>query len=83
MPPKTYIGPFGRILPVPEESEPEHQYPTPDEERAKSQLPQPELRFGSDTTLGFSDPTRYNVRNQVQGTLSLLFLRTSLGLDLA
>ena len=64
MSPRTYIGPFGRILPLSEGSEPDQIPRPPDEGRAALQLPQPALDFGSDTTLGFSDPTRYNTNFQ-------------------
>ena len=57
---RTYIGPFGRILPLADGAEPEP-LPRPlDEERSGVQLPQPALNFGSDTQLGVTDPTRYN-----------------------
>ncbi|KAL9129222.1 MAG: hypothetical protein Q9217_002263 [Psora testacea] len=57
---RTYIGPFGRILPLPEGSEPEP-LPRPlDEDRSGVQLPQPALNFGTDTQLGVTDPTKYN-----------------------
>ena len=57
---RTYIGPFGRILPLPEGSEPEP-LPRPlGEDRSGVQLPQPALNFGSDTQLGVTDPMRYN-----------------------
>ena len=69
MSPRTYIGPFGRILPLPEGSEPE-QAPSlhADDERTGLQLPRPALNFGSDTTLGFSDPTRYNTSSHSRRT---------------
>ncbi|KAG8529832.1 uncharacterized protein KY384_005313 [Bacidia gigantensis] len=57
MSPRTYIGPFGRILPLPEGSEPEQQLRDAVEDRTEPRLPQPELNFGSDTTIGPSDPT--------------------------
>ncbi|KAL2040756.1 hypothetical protein N7G274_006735 [Stereocaulon virgatum] len=65
---RTYIGPFGRILPVPENSEPERlQFPI-DETRTNMttyQLPPPDrLQFGSDTTPGFTEPLRYNTISQ-------------------
>ena len=66
---RTYIGPFGRILPVPEDSEPERLQLPIDETRTNMttyQLPPPErLQFGSDTTTpGFTEPLRYNTISQ-------------------
>ena len=60
MSPRTYIGPFGRILPVSEGAEPESLTRSSDEERSSFQLPQPTLNFGSDSQFGVTDPTRYN-----------------------
>ena len=69
MSPRTYIGPFGRILPLPEGSEPEQaQSSLAEDDRAGLQLPRPALNFGSDTTLGFSDPTRYNTSSHSRRT---------------
>ena len=65
---RTYIGPFGRILPVPEKSEPERLQLPIDETRTNMttyQLPHPDrLQFGSDTTPGFTEPLRYNTISQ-------------------
>ena len=71
---RTYIGPFGRILPVPEDSEPERLQLPIDETRTNMttyQLPPPErLQFGSDTaTPGFTEPLRYNTISQSRRTL--------------
>ena len=71
---RTYIGPFGRILPVPEDSEPERLQLPIDETRTNMttyQLPPPErLQFGSDTTTpGFTEPLRYNTISQSRRTL--------------
>lgn len=71
---QTYIGPFGRILPVPEDSEPERLQLPIDETRTNMttyQLPPPErLQFGSDTTTpGFTEPLRYNTISQSRRTL--------------
>ena len=67
MSPRTYIGPFGRILPLPDGQDArrlETSVLTIDETRhpmATYQLPPPErLQFGSDVSSGFTDPTRYN-----------------------
>ena len=61
---RTYIGPFGRILPVPDGFEPEREILPCDETRTNMttySLPPPDrLQFGSDTSPGFTDPTRYN-----------------------
>ena len=66
---RTYIGPFGRIPPLPEGSEPEQTSSYyADDERNSLQLPRPPLNFGSDTTLGFTDPTRYNTSNHSRRT---------------
>ena len=58
-----YIGPFGRILPLPDGKEPERQQFPIDETRTNMttyQLPPPDqLHFGSDTSPGFTEPTRY------------------------
>ena len=71
----TYIGPFGRILPIPEDREPErHHLPDNalDETRhnmATYQLPPPErLQFGTDMTCGFTEPMRYNTISQSSRT---------------
>ena len=65
---RTYIGPFGRILPILDGKEPEQQQLPIDETRtnmATYQLPPPErLQFGSDTSPGFTEPTRYNTISQ-------------------
>ena len=77
MSPRTYIGPFGRILPLPDGKEPERlQFPISalDETRtnvnmATYQLPPPErLQFGSDISSGFTEPTRYNTISQSSRT---------------
>ena len=64
---RTYIGPFGRILPVPEHSETKRLQLPVDETRTNMttyQLPPPErLQFDSDTTTpGFTEPLRYNTK---------------------
>lgn len=65
---RTYVGPFGRILPVPDDKEPERQQLPVDETRTNMttyQLPPPEqLHFGSDTSPGFTEPVRYNTISQ-------------------
>ena len=65
---RTYIGPFGRILPLPDNSEPERLQLPVDETRTNMttyQLPPPEkLQFGSDGTPGFTEPLRYNTISQ-------------------
>lgn len=70
--PRTYIGPFGRILPVPDGSEPEREYLPCDETRTNMttfSLPPPDrLQFGSDASPGFTDPTRYNTTTQSSRT---------------
>ena len=66
MSPRTYIGPFGRILPLPEGSEPEQLTRLPGDDRADLHLPQPALNFGSDTTLGVTDPIGYNTTSQAR-----------------
>jgi len=75
MSPRTYIGPFGRILPVPEDKEPERLLIPPnaaDETRhplGMYQLPPPErLHFGSDISTGFTEPVRYNTISQSSRT---------------
>ena len=73
MSPRTYIGPFGRILPLRDEKEPERQklpISALDETRtninmATYQLPPPErLQFGSDISPGFTEPIKYNTISQ-------------------
>ena len=65
---RTYIGPFGRILPILDGKEPEQQQLPIDETRTNMttyQLPPPErLQFGSDTSPGFTEPMRYNTISQ-------------------
>ena len=65
---RTYIGPFGRILPILDGKEPEQQILPVDETRTNMttyQLPPPErLQFGSDTSPGFTEPMRYNTTSQ-------------------
>lgn len=65
---RSYIGPFGRILPVPDYREPEGQQLLDDESRtnmATYQLPPPDrLQFGSDYSVGFTEPMRYNTISQ-------------------
>ena len=65
---RTYIGPFGRILPILDGKEPEQQLLPVDETRTNMttyQLPPPErLQFGSDTSPGFTEPMRYNTTSQ-------------------
>ena len=83
----TYIGPFGRILPIPEDKEPErHHIPDNalDETRhnmATYQLPLPErLQFGTDLSCGFTEPMRYNTISQssrIHGSSHPLFLEPS------
>lgn len=71
---RTYVGPFGRILPLPEGKQPERQQLPDDETRtsmATYQLPPPDrLQFGTDTSTGFTEPVRYNAISQ--STLSRL-----------
>lgn len=57
-------GPFGRVLPVPDDHEvPEHVLGPMDETRSTTMaiysLPRPALEFGSDSR-GFTDPLRYS-----------------------
>lgn len=65
---RTYIGPFGRILPILDGHEPEQQQLPVDETRTNMttyQLPPPDrLQFGSDTSPGFTEPMRYNTISQ-------------------
>lgn len=75
MSPRTYIGPFGRILPVPDDKDPgPQQLPDSaiDETRhnmATYQLPPPErLHFGTDMSCGFTEPMRYNTISQSNRT---------------
>ena len=89
MSPRTYIGPFGRILPLPDDKEPERlQFPISaiDETRtnvnmATYQLPPPErLQFGSDVSSGFTEPMRYNTISQssrTHGPIQPLFVDQS------
>ena len=67
MSPKTYIGPFGRVLPLQESEEPvDHILPC-DETRTTMAytLPPPQaLEFGSDTSLVSTDPTKYQSISQ-------------------
>ena len=68
----TYVGPFGRILPLPSLEESGFRSLSPSSSNAKMVshalplLPIPaNLNFGSDSKiLGFSDPTRYENGNQ-------------------
>ncbi|KAL9598293.1 MAG: hypothetical protein Q9219_004594 [cf. Caloplaca sp. 3 TL-2023] len=73
---RTYIGPFGRILPVHENSD-EDSSSTEDREPSTRpsqsnmttyQLPPPQiptrLDFGSDPRPGFSEPKRYDISSQ-------------------
>ncbi len=65
---RTYIGPFGRILPILDGNEPQQLQLPIDETRTNMttyQLPPPErLQFGSDTSPGFTEPMRYNTISQ-------------------
>ncbi|KAL8641315.1 MAG: hypothetical protein Q9228_001849 [Teloschistes exilis] len=76
---RTYIGPFGRILPVLDNSDDdssgnESQEPSSLPERqpdmATYQLPPPQfptrLDFGSDPRPGFSEPKNYDITTQAQ-----------------
>ena len=67
---RTYIGPFGRILPILDGNEPERQQLPVDETRTNMttyQLPPPErLQFGSDTSPGFTEPVRYDATSQTR-----------------
>lgn len=69
---RTYIGPFGRILPIPDDEELEQQQLPVDETRTNMttyQLPPPErLQFGSDSSSGFTEPMRYNTISQSSQT---------------
>jgi len=62
----TYIGPFGRILPVPEDHDlKQSTKPPPSKMLARTMPPLPSrgglgLAFGSDPTPGFTDPNRYS-----------------------
>ena len=78
---RTYIGPFGRILPILGDNETEHQPGPLDETRttmAAYQLPQPSLNFGSDANPGFTDPTRYNTSSSSRRAQELRSTRTEL-----
>ncbi|KAL8972760.1 MAG: hypothetical protein Q9183_000375 [Haloplaca sp. 2 TL-2023] len=73
---RTYVGPFGRILPVIDTSEedssstegqgPSHRESQP--EMATYQLPRPQLptrlAFGTDPRPGFSEPKNYDINRQ-------------------
>lgn len=65
---RSYIGPFGRILPVPDYREHQRQQLPDDETRtnlATYQLPPPDqLQSGSDCSAGFTEPIRYNTISQ-------------------
>ena len=66
----SYQGPFGRILPLPEDhdEEPEGVLGPVDETRSSSTmytLPRPALEFGSDNR-GFTDPLRYSSQRNAQ-----------------
>ena len=68
---RTYIGPFGRILPVLNDNDLEQSQVPSHEARSTMttfQLPPPEkLDFGSDDTLGVTEPLRYsNVGSQAK-----------------
>ena len=68
---RSYIGPFGRIIPLEDGAEPpEDNTITGLDGRTATMsayhLPHPmpsKLQFGSDTTLGFSDPLKYKTMN--------------------
>ncbi|KAL8836896.1 MAG: hypothetical protein Q9176_006026 [Flavoplaca citrina] len=80
---RTYIGPFGRILPVldhssdGESSGTEGQRPSSQESQSNMattyQLPPPQipvgLEFGSDPRPGFSEPRNYDISSQSRRTL--------------
>ncbi|KAL8738867.1 MAG: hypothetical protein Q9181_000394 [Wetmoreana brouardii] len=78
---RTYIGPFGRILPVVDNSDEdssgtEGQGPPPKEiqtDMATYQLPPPQiptrLEFGSDPRPGFSEPRNYDISRQAQRSI--------------
>jgi hypothetical protein len=68
----TYIGPFGRILPVPEDYDLPQSPKSPSLEmlaRKMPPLPDMRLAFGSDPTPGFTDPNLYS-RSQKPNTSS-------------
>lgn len=72
---QTYVGPFGRILPLPDGSKAEQACGLlADEERAGLHLPRPPLNFGSDPSIGFTDPTRYNTSTHSRKTQEQRFL---------
>ena len=71
MSPRTYVGPFGRILPVFDDQEierqrlPEHALDETRTNESNYQLPPPKrLEFGTDVSSGFTDPMRYNTISQ-------------------
>jgi len=77
---ETYIGPFGRILPIPKDySLPQSSKSPSPEMLARKMPPLPDMRlaFGSDPTPGFTDPNLYSryqkpnasSRTQLGGTL--------------
>ncbi|KAI4157108.1 MAG: hypothetical protein L6R39_000771 [Caloplaca ligustica] len=78
---RTYIGPFGRILPVVDNSDEDssssdgREPPTQPSrsDMATYQLPPPQiptrLDFGSDPRPGFSEPKNYNVSSQSRRTV--------------
>lgn len=78
---RTYIGPFGRILPVVENSDEdssgtegrEPAAPVSRSNMATYQLPPPQipmrLDFGSDPRPGFSEPKNYDISSQSRRTL--------------
>lgn len=65
---RSYVGPYGRILPVPDYREDERQQLPDDDTRtnvATYQLPPPDqLQFGIDSSAGFTEPIRYNTISQ-------------------
>lgn len=83
MSPRTYIGPFGRILPVSDDRElerqrlPEHALDETRTNKLNYQLPPPKrLEFGTDVSSGFTEPMRYNTISQssrTQGSRHQLF----------
>ena len=71
---RTYIGPFGRILPLPEgynrqQAERELSVASAPEPRMTTYrlpllpVPSPRLQFGTDPTMGLTEPMRYGTTN--------------------
>ena len=68
----TYIGPFGRILPLPKNTETHKTKPVSNSEATPSAMTAPRLRqlplptrlqFGTDPTMGLTEPGRYGSTN--------------------